>query len=256
MKHISALTIAIGISMVLLAMVGGATAATTTTGSMTETSSLVWTISSDAIDGQLIPGERQSTTVYGEDTRAWGGTAIYSRSFDVDTGAMSMGRYNVDSVKMFTFDGTDDGGNGRAISSEFIGIDTMGMPVNTSLVTTDPFAASQYPVWPAFHNTVNAGSAFDINQGSILTQGEARTVTTSAHVPVELNYKLRLQGLDNEPAIGSAGAFMNGHLEQGRDNSTEKAMDLVFLDQSTASGLIYRFDKVMNYQSGSTVSVS
>jgi hypothetical protein len=238
MRHISVLTIAIGIAMVLVSATGFAMAATTTTGSMSETSSLVWTISSDAIDGVLVPGERQSTTVYGENTQAVDGTSSYTRSFDIDTGAMIQGQYNVDSLKMFTFDGTGDGnGTGRAISNEIIGIETMGMPENTSS-------------WPAFHNTVNAGSSFDIVRGSVVTQGQTRTVTPYAGVPVALNYGVSLRGLDNEPAMGSAGAFMNGHLEQGRENSTEKAMDLKFSQQSTASGLISTFDKVMDYQSG------
>ncbi len=72
MKNISVLTMAIGIAMVLVSTTGFAMAAITTTGSMSETNSLVWTISSDAIDGVLVPGERQSTTVYGDTTQAVG----------------------------------------------------------------------------------------------------------------------------------------------------------------------------------------
>ncbi|MDD1708678.1 MAG: hypothetical protein LUQ33_05875 [Methanoregulaceae archaeon] len=250
MRHFSVLSIAIAAAMVLISAGGFATAATTTTGDMSETSSLVWTISSDTIDGVLEPGEVQSTTVYGEDTRAWDGTSSYARSFDLDTGAVSQGLFNFETRKMFTFDGTDCDEFGRAISDEVIGIDTMGMPVNTSEVVIDPFAVSEYPVWPAFHNTVNAGSSFDILEGTVVTQGETRTVTPSADVPVELNYGVRLWGLDNEPAIGSAGAFMDGHLEQGRGNTTDKAMDLVFSQESTASGLISTFNKVMHYESG------
>jgi hypothetical protein len=48
---------------------------------------------------------------------------------------------------------------------------------------------------------------------------------------------------------------MNGHLEQGIGNTTAKGMDLVFSDQSTASGLISTFNKDMNYESGSTISI-
>lgn len=251
MRHISVLTIAIGIAMVLLSAGGFASAATTTTGDVSESSSFVWTISSDAIDGVLVPGERQSTTVYGENTQATGGTSSYTKSFSFDTGNKVQNQYNVDSSKIFTFDGIGDGtGTGRAVSDEYIGIDTMGMPQSTSSVTSDPFIASEYPVIPAFHNVVNAGSSFDLARGSVVTQGQSRTVTPDASVPVALNYRISLQGLNGGPAVGSASAFMNGHLESGRGNTTEKAQDIVFSQASSASGLIDTFDKVMNYESG------
>jgi hypothetical protein len=251
MKHSSVLSLAIGIPLLLFAAVGGAMAATTTTGSMTDSSSLVWTISTNGIDGVLVPGELQSTTVYGENTQASGGKSTYSRSFDLNTGAMTYGQYNVESVKMFTFNGTSPQGTGRATSNEMIGIDTMGMPRTST--GSDPFCTETS--FPAFHNTVSAGSSFDLEQGSILTQGNTRTVTSRPDVPVALNYQVDLQGLDNKPAVGSAGTFMNGHLEQGIGNTTAKGMDLVFSDQSTASGLIYTFNKAMNYESGSTISI-
>ena len=237
MKNISVLTIAIGIAMVLVSTTGFAMAATTTTGSMSETSSFVWTISSDAIDGVLVPGERQSTTVYGENTQAADGTSSYTKSFGFDTKNMYQGQYNVDSTRMFTFDGTGDGnGTGNAISNEHIGIDTMGMPTSS---------------WPAFHNTVNAGSSFDLVKGSVMTQAQSRTVTAyPGAAPVALNYGIRVHGLDNEPAVGSASAFMDGHLEQGRGTSTEKSSDLAFLQQSSVSGYIYKYDQSMTYESG------
>lgn len=239
MKHISLLTFAIGISIVLLSAGGFATAATTTTGSLTNPSSLVWTISSDAIDGVLVPGERQSTTVYGDNTQAVGGTSSYTKSFGFDTGAKYQGQYNVDSLKMLTFDGTGDGnGNGRAISDENIGIETMGMPGSTDS-------------WPAFHNTVNAGSSFDLVKGSVVTQAQTRTVTAyPGAAPVALNYGIRVHGLNNEPAVGSAGAFMDGHLEQGRGTTGDKASDLGFSQQASVSGLIYKFDQTYTYESG------
>jgi hypothetical protein len=48
---------------------------------------------------------------------------------------------------------------------------------------------------------------------------------------------------------------MDGHLERGIGNTTAKGMDLVFSDKSTASGLIFTFNKVMDYESGSTISI-
>ena len=239
MRNISVLTIAIGIAMVLVSTTGFAMGATTTTGSMSEANSLVWTISSDAIDGVLVPGERQATIVYGDNTQAVDGTSSYTKSFGFDTKSMSQGQYNVDSTKMFTFDGTGDGdGTGMATSDENIGIDTMGMPDSTS-------------PWSAFHNTVNAGSSFDIAKGSVVTRAQTRTVTDyPGAAPVALNYGIRVTGLNNEPAVGSASAFMDGHLEQGRGTTIAKASDLAFSQQASVSGLINKFDQTMTYESG------
>jgi hypothetical protein len=229
-------------------------AATTTTGSMSDSATLVWTTSTGgAIDGVLVPGERQSTTVYGENTQASGGTSWYSRSMDLNTAPRTFGQYNVDSFKMFTFDGISQNRTGKASSDEFIGIDTMGRP-NSSPATIDPFVTPG--TTPAYHNQVNAGSAFDLEQGSLMTQARTRTITPRADVPVTLDYIVGLQGMNEKPAVGSASAFIDGHLEQGGQDTCGKTMDIVFSDESTASGLIYRFDKSMLYESGpSTISV-
>jgi len=239
MRNIRVLTLAIGIAMVLVSTTGFATAAITATGSMSETNSLVWTISSDAIDGVLVPGERQSTTVYGDNTQAAEGTVSYTKSFNLDTKNKYQNQYNIDSTKMLTFDGTGDGsGSGRAISDECIGIETMGVPGNGIS-------------WPAFHNAVTAGSSYDIREGSVVTRAQSRTVTGyPGAAPVALNYGIRLQGLNNGPALGSASAFQDGHLEQGRGTSLDKASDLAFSQRSSVSGLIYQFDQTINYESG------
>lgn len=253
MKRISVLSIAIVGAMALLSAIGFASATTTTitTGSLSDSNSLVWTISSNGIDGVLVPGERQSTTTYSDNTQAYGGTSYYTRSLEFDTKNKYQGQYNVESTKMFTFDGTGQGGmSGIASADEQVGIDTMGMPVRTADITPDPFAAAESEFIPAFHNTVNAGSSFDLAQGTVLTRAQARTVTPSAGVPVALNYGISVHGLGSNPAIGSAGAFMDGHLEQGRGNSTAKSSDLAFSQQTSVQGLIYRFDKTVTYESG------
>ncbi|MBP1928998.1 hypothetical protein J2741_001545 [Methanolinea mesophila] len=248
MRKSSIFIISIALAMVLSAG-GFAAAATVATGDISETSSLVWTISSDAIDGVLVPGEAQSTSTYGESTHATGGTSGYYKVFTLDTANKPRGQYNVDSTRIFSFDGIGDGnGTGRAVSTENIGIDTMGMPRNASSVSVNPFLENT--VIPAFHNTVNAGSSFDLSQGSLATRAQSRTVTPTADVPVALNYDVSLTGLGSGPAVGSAGAYTNGHIEEGRGNTTDKATDIVFSQSSTASGLIWVFDKNIGYESG------
>lgn len=230
------LTMAITLVMVLGSTAGFAMGAIITNGDMSDTSSLTWTISSGAIDGVLVPGERQATTTYGDSTYATGGTSRFMKTFSLDTRGMSQNQYNVNSLKMFSFDGTGTGGS--AVSSEQIGVETMGMP-------------GPNDTWSAYHNTVNAGSSVAIQQGSLVTEAQARTVGAyPGGVPVALNYGINLQGLDDEPAVGSAGAFMNAHLQQGRGNSTEPSSDVIFSQQSSARGSIFRFAKTVSYTSG------
>lgn len=174
MRRMRVFTLAIAILMVLVSMTGFAMGAITTTGSLSDTSSLIWTISSGAIDGVLEPGERQATTTYTDTTLAAGGTSRYMKSFSLDTGGMYQNQYNVDSLKMFTFEG-DEGGS--AISEETIGIETEGMP-------------GANDTRPAYHNTVNAGSSFSLLRGSVMTEAQTRTVGASP----ALNYRFSLFG--------------------------------------------------------------
>jgi len=50
-------------------------------GNVTQEDSLVWTISSDALDEILAPGEIQATTTYNENTHSTGGSTSYFQEF-------------------------------------------------------------------------------------------------------------------------------------------------------------------------------
>ncbi len=246
MKRITrVLTFAVIIATAILASAGPAMAQTIATGSMSEVDSMSWTISTGTI-GVLNPGDVQTTTNYGENTQGVNGQTTYYKTQNFNTGNANFGQYNVNTNRIVTFDGIGDGtGNGRMTSDESVGYDSMGAASSTL---------------PAYHSNVQAGSSFDILQGSIASQAQARTVSSNPLVPVALNYNVGLQGLNNgpyttSPAIGSAAAFFNGHIEQSRINSTNKSSDLVFSQSSTASGLITSFTKSMNYQSGLATSL-
>ncbi len=150
-------------------------AAIHTTGSMSDSPSLIWTISSGSMDGVREPGEQQATTTYSDTTRAVSGTSGSLKSFPLDTGAMSQNQDNTDSRKRVTFQG-DEGGN--AIAEETIGIETTGQP-------------GANDTWPACSNTVSAGSSVHLIQGSVATQAQTRNVGTSP----ALNYRFSLFGL-------------------------------------------------------------
>ena len=141
----------------LIAACGSVAAQTETTGDFSQVDSFTWTTSTNAIDGKLVPGEIQTTTNYGENTFATGGKSSYTKFATFDTGNAIANRFNVDARKIFMFDGISNGTPfGRATSSEEIGFDTMGKPMNA----------------PAFHNTVSAGGSFDLASGSVATQAQ------------------------------------------------------------------------------------
>ncbi len=215
----------------------------TINGDVSQEDSLVWTISSGAIDGVLVPGEVQATTTYGENTHSTGGSTSYIKNFNLNTGNVGLGQNNVNVQKIITFDGTTaPNGNGRMVSDESIGIDTMGLPGSSS-------------TWPAFHSNVQAGSSFDLLRGSVATTAQSRTVSADPKTPVSLDYIINLHGTPTSkgtylPAIGSVNSFMNTHGEYARGNSTQKSSDLVYSHSSGASGLITTFTDTVNYQSG------
>jgi hypothetical protein len=205
-------------------------------GSMEQSDSLTWTISSDTIDGVVAPGEVQSTTSYGEATQAYGGRISYSKVFGGDTRNMGSGQYNLNSQRALSFDGLSYGtGMGRMVSSEAVGMET----VSTS---------------PMYHNQVIAGSSFDLARGALTSNAQTRTVAATTAVPAELNYNVGLTGMPRGPgslvpAVGSASAFMTIRTEQARGNSTQKSSDLQYSHFSGVNGLIGRFNQVMQYKS-------
>jgi hypothetical protein len=245
MRTTRVLSFAVIIATALLAATGPAMAQTIATGSVSESDFISWTVSTGTI-GVLNPGDVQTTTNYGENTQGVNGQTTYFKTQHFNTGNANLGQYNINTNRIVTFNGIGDGtGDGRMTSDESVGYDSMGAASSTL---------------PAYHSNVQAGSSFDILQGSIASQAQARTVSSNPLVPVALNYNVGLQGLNNgpyttNPAIGSAAAFSNGHIEQSRINSTNKSSDLAFSQSSTASGLITSFTKSMNYQSGMATSL-
>jgi hypothetical protein len=226
-----------------LSMGGCVTAEITALGTVSEFDSLSWTISSSTIDGILEPGEVQATTHYGESTIANDGLTSYSKFTGFNTGNMIAGQYNLNTLRMFSFDGIHYGsGTGHAVSEESVGIETEGAPGNT----TDE---------SGFYESVSAGSSLDIGIGSVTSESQARTVAADDSVPLALNYHIGVTGLNSglfpvSPAIGSVSSYYSGRVITGRDNTTYPSSDLAFSGYSSATGLISQFDRSVHYQSG------
>ena len=208
------------------------------------------------------------TSSYTENTIADQGLITYAKTLNIDTAGMAAeNQYNVRAEKIIEFIGSD---TGRMISGESNLVDGTGTVFGTANIMICPFASGSKNWNPAFCNIVEEGSGVDLTIGSLSTATEERHIMQSQTFPtlsgydfpvstpgVEVNYNIKLTGFGDIPAIGTANAFMNVHIQEGgngplivfEDRSMFKAEDLVYSESSTATGDITLFDKVMNYNS-------
>ena len=113
------------------------------------------------------------------------------------------------------------------------------------------------------------GSDVDMTIMSLVTESSERHIAASADVPVAADYDIKVTGFGDIPAMGSASAFINTHIQEGRtayvmtipihvldeDYSVDlygvgKGEDVLYSEMTTASGDISLFSKAMSYQSG------
>ena len=253
-------------------------------GTATETDMLSWQITNNGVIGGLtdIPPLFPEVTAvysmaYSEDTLADQGQVIYAKEGFVDTQGMVEGQSNVKMEKVVEFVGLD---TGRMVSAEEQTLDGAGTPFDTQELFICPFAMPETLRLPSFCNIVQEGSAVDLTTGSLTTLTDTRFVTAIASVPqqtpgwdrpisdngVEADYRIGLTGFGDVPAMGSADAYINVHVQEGRglarvaniadgfqlENnylSDPKANDLIYSEDSTASGEITLFQKSMSYTS-------
>ncbi|MBP1929921.1 hypothetical protein J2741_002517 [Methanolinea mesophila] len=261
-------------------------------GTATETDSLSWQITNDGVNdffGGLNPplfayDAAIYSLAYSEDTIADQGLVTYAKEGSVDTQGQALGQWNLDMEKVVEFVGLD---TGRMISAEEQTLDGAGTPFFTPETFICPFAAEQTLLLPAFCNIVQEGSSVDLTIGSLSTLADTRFVTPLAshagldliELPgwdlpvsdngVESDYQVKLTGFGDIPAMGSADAYINVHVQEGRGlgfvfdgaglgNELEqngfhffdpKAEDLTYSEDSTASGEITLFQKSMSYNS-------
>jgi hypothetical protein len=208
------------------------------------------------------------TSSYVENTIADQGLVSYSKNIRADTAGMAAeNQFNVVTDRIVEFVGSD---TGRMVSDESSLIDGVGTVIPTSEVLLCPFTGDLTYYNPPFCNIVQEGSSVDLTLGSLATSTEERHImlVAGSAVPdspdpqgrvypasgpgVESNYNIRLTGFGDIPAIGSAEAFMNVHVQEGATidiRGTPKSEDLVYSEMTTAGGELTLFQKAMNYQS-------
>ncbi|MBP1928957.1 hypothetical protein J2741_001504 [Methanolinea mesophila] len=235
-------------------------------GTVTETDSIVNVIASQELEGisPLIEGESVYTSTYAENTIADQGLVTYAKQMTTDTaGVATTNLFNVHAEKVVEFVGTD---TGRMISDENSVLDGAGVSVWDRVLMICPFASpDQFSMNPPFCNIVEEGSSVDLTLGSLATGTSQRYIMevsdagTVYDYPVsdpgvESGYRITLTGFGDIPAAGSAEAFLDAHIQEGRVMTgippvAPKAEDIVYSELTTVSGDITLFQKVMGYTS-------
>jgi hypothetical protein len=252
-------------------------------GTATETDSLAWQITNNGFIGGLTdipPLFPEITAVYSmaytEETVADQGLVTYTKKGLVDTQGKVPDQSNVNMEKVVEFVGLD---TGRMVSAEEQVLDGAGTPFDTLELFICPFAMPEALRLPSFCNIVQEGSAVDLTTGSLTTLTDTRFVSAIASVlqqtpgwdrplsdnGVEADYRIGLTGFGDVPAMGSADAYINVHVQEGRGffevdgaapltlnyrlSVDPRAEDLTYSEDSTASGHITLFQKTMSYNS-------
>ncbi|MCX6693430.1 MAG: hypothetical protein NT074_02610 [Methanomicrobiales archaeon] len=101
----------------------------------------------------------------------------------------------------------------------------------------------------------------DVSAINFVTNAGTSFVGATGDYPTTVHYDLSATGFPLGtgmiPAIGTITVFARGHIMEGREGGIDpvtgqilKASDLVFSEETTASGLIYNFQKSIDYTSG------
>ena len=214
-------------------------------------------------------GEVQMVSHYNEYTVAMNGKTTYIKNTGVVTSPQLSNKYNVMANKIVTFKGQD---SGQMVSEENTLQENVGNSMTlVSQTTLCPFTkAAIGNCAPPSCNIVAAGSRVEILDGSFVTSAGLRSVAEDSGMdrwppqprkdgpPVELGYSISVKGIDVDPAVGIASAYIKAHKQEGGaecpSGAGGKAQDIVYSEVSTANGYIQQFHKVMNYQSGFSLS--
>jgi hypothetical protein len=225
-------------------------------GTVTETDSVVWqTAYADLTIPPLNPEEVAYTMSYTESTIADQGLVSYVKGQSLDTANKVAGTYNFNTQKLVDFIGLD---TGRMITSENEVMDgALWLLEDGPDYLICPFAGPEGSFIPGFCNIVEMGSSADLTLASLTTTTDERHVAESGDRGVAMDYSVKITGFGDVPAMGSAEAYINAHIQEGNSPNPEvdeegaisKAEDLVYSESTTASGDITLFQKVMQYDS-------
>jgi hypothetical protein len=184
-------------------------------------------------------------------------------------------QYNLVTSRLVDFAGS---GTGRMTSDEQVTMDGACTSLDTLPTLLCPFATiDEDSIIPPFCNIVQEGSSVDLTAGSLATGTRERFIMLAvpdtfseisfgmawpyplADPGTEQDYSIVLTGLGTAPASGSATAYINAHVQEGREIILDgpdgeyssytypKSEDLIYSESTTVSGDITLFSKELNY---------
>jgi hypothetical protein len=217
-------------------------------GTVTETDSVVWQMGYP--DMAVPPLADQGVNYimsYTENTIADQGLVSYTKGQSLDTANQVAGTYNFGTQKVVEFVGLD---TGRMISDENMVLDGAGNGQTTTTKYICPFASDVTDTVPPFCNIIQVGSSADVTLASLTTSADERHVMASGDPGVAVDYNIKMTGFGDIPAMGSATAYIDAHIQEARTGDGGKSEDVAYSESSTASGDISLFQKAIAYQSG------
>jgi len=129
----------------------------------------------------------------------------------VDTQTQSAAGYNVENLRLITFDGVGGGWN---YSEEDLALVPVGTPINRQSTTIFAFLSAGSPCYPPLCDEVRTGRTFDMSLVSAGTNAQLRNMNkpgesgfwlpmTSADDPARLDYRIRVTGYTrDQPSVG------------------------------------------------------
>ena len=221
-------------------------------GNMMSTTDVTWKQSSVVPIADMPPAPSAGSyyvSTYSEDTMSNGvGLIGYDKSTRLETKSRLPGQSNIEATKEISFYGAD---GAEITSTDNIFLDGTGNYSATKDLAICVFAAGKSDFIPRFCNTVEAGSTFTMQIVNARTETNDRFVVPAAdQSPVELNHNIRVDMYDDIPSYGSVSAFMEGMIQEGRNNWTKSYEEIEFSEESKVDGWVMLFDKDMAYESG------
>lgn len=199
-------------------------------------------------------GEGQSTISYQEDTMAVSGAVTYDKWTKLDTGPQTANGANFETDKLMSYDSDADGTeNGQMISEESILVEVVATG-NTTAAACPMGSPSGMAVLPATNDVVIAGSEMVVSEAAVASSSSALITSDSCSTPVEMDYSVDIQGVNQTPgdpttgAEGSATAYVSANLQEGNGDGTDMGTEVSYSDVTSASGL-FELAKDVSYSS-------
>ncbi len=215
-------------------------------GSVSQTTDIVYTQSNgNLVDNPpLAQGEGQNVISYQEDTMAVSGCVTYDSYTNLDTGPVTANGDNFQTQKYMTYDDDGDGTpSGVMMSEESIMVEAMATNGTEGVGACCPWGATSGTVLAATNDRVIAGSDMVVEEAAVASSSSATITADTIDTPVSLSYTVEIEGInqtEGDPSTGAEGratAFVSAVLQEGNGDSTSMGAEVVYEDETSASGL-------------------